>query len=136
METQVIPTITPWDASVALFTFVSPNILALIQQPTWPTWVRRTTFAVFHLLIASVYLGAAGKFNGVNLSVAFSLIFTYGAASYVGMWKPLADKIEVKTTNATTKTLRKLGIARKAPLTASQQVINPNKDIMGNSFNE
>jgi hypothetical protein len=127
-----VPVITQWEAIVAGFTFFSPNILAFIQQPSWPVWLRRTTFALFHLVTAVVYLGAAGKFNGVNLSVAFSLIFTYGLASYIGLWKPIADKLEVKTSDITNSALRKLGVRR--PLSSvTPKMTQRTADVMSNS---
>lgn len=95
-----IPNLNPWQVAIALFAFLSPNILAIIQQPHWTTATRITMFAVFHAVVAALFLGANDKLNTVNWVGTFVQLVTYAAASYLGIWKPFADKIEVKTSNA------------------------------------
>ena len=116
----VIPEIGPWEAIVAALTVFSPNILAFIQQPKWALWKRKTAMVLYHVSVAAIYLGAAGKLDLAHLTVTASTLFTLGLASYVGLWKPVADKLEVTSTKAmfgdaavsTPKTLSSSGTTR------------------------
>jgi len=99
-----LPDLNPWQVAVTVFTFLSPNIIAFIQQPNWPTKARIGMFAAFHFVTAAIFLGAAGKLDVTNWVGTGVTLCTFAAGAYVGIWKPFADKIEIKTTKA----LRKL----------------------------
>lgn len=86
-----------WTIGISILTLCSPNILALIQQPTWKSWQKGILWAIYHLVVAFIFLGYENKLDFGNLIMTFQVLISYAVASYAGLWKPIADKIEIKT---------------------------------------
>lgn len=80
--------------------FALPLILAVIQRPHWPSWVRAVVaFAAFVVVgLGTAYFN--GDLNGKSIVSAVLFVLVTAITSYKGLWQPtgIAPKIESATT--------------------------------------
>jgi hypothetical protein len=78
--------------------FSLPLLLAIINQPRWPSWFKALVMAASCLLIALARMAMDGLSAAFTLRSALLLIIYTGTA-YNTFWKPLGIKgLEFKTT--------------------------------------
>jgi hypothetical protein len=80
--------------------FLSPPVIALIQQPKWPSRLRAVITFAWSLILAAVTVGINGDFTGRKWIEVSLTILVSAIATYHGLWKPteIAPKIETVTT--------------------------------------
>ena len=80
--------------------FLSPPVIALIQQTHWREQLRALLTFVWSLVLGAITLWINGGFTGHRyVEVALTILVT-AIATYKGLWKPtsIAPKIEAATT--------------------------------------
>jgi hypothetical protein len=90
--------LTMWSLLVGA---AAPTVIALVQRPTWPDWLRSVTTASFCLVAGAVTAYLNGDLtNGRSLVSAILLVLITTLSTYRGFWKPtgVAPAIESVTT--------------------------------------
>jgi len=80
--------------------FLSPIVLAIINQPTWSAPVKSFVAFVWSAIVAAVTLWLSpNSFDGKNLISTFLLVFVTAVATYRGFWKTsnIAPQIQAAT---------------------------------------
>jgi hypothetical protein len=96
MDYTVLDNAALWALAVG---FVSPPVIALIQQRTWSPRVKALIAFGFALIVAAVTAYFNGLFTVPDIGRLGLLIFLSAVASYQGFWKPtgVAPAIEKAT---------------------------------------
>jgi hypothetical protein len=79
---------------------LAPIVIAWIQQPKWPDWLRAVVTAVFCLVVGFGNVWLNGDLTKASDWVgAVGLVFMAAITAYKGFWKPtgIADKMESAT---------------------------------------
>jgi peptidoglycan/LPS O-acetylase OafA/YrhL len=79
---------------------LAPIVIAWVQQPKWPGWLRAVVTVVFCLVVGFVNVWQNGDLSKASDWVAaVGLIFMAAITAYKGFWKPtgIAPKMELLT---------------------------------------
>jgi hypothetical protein len=97
-----------WSAFVG---FVLPNVVSLVNQAHWPSWVKGVVAILVSAAAAAVTTGLQGGFTGRSFATSFVVVVSATLATYRLFWKPtgISDSVE----NATT--VKKAAVATTAP---------------------
>ncbi|AYN58647.1 membrane protein [Arthrobacter phage Nandita] len=68
--------------------FISPPVIAVIQQSRWSARRQSIVAFVFYLVVAAVTAWLNGIFTTVGIVTALLVIFVTGATTYKNLWKP------------------------------------------------
>lgn len=79
--------------------FLLPPVLAVIQQPRWPDWLRAGVAFVAALLVAVGTTYFEGGISGEDWVRSALVVFVVAVATYASFWKKtgLAPRIEEAT---------------------------------------
>jgi hypothetical protein len=79
--------------------FVAPLLIAVLQRPTWPDWLRSLVTVCFCAIAGTGTVYFTGNLTGRSILSATLLVFVTSIAAYKGLWKPtsVAPRIEAKT---------------------------------------
>jgi hypothetical protein len=96
MDYSVLDNAGLWALAVG---FISPPVIALIQQRTWSARVKALVAFGFALAVAAVTAYFNGLFTVADIGRLGLLVFLSAVASYQGLWKPtgVAPAIEKAT---------------------------------------
>jgi amino acid transporter len=79
---------------------VLPPLLAVVQQPKWPDWLRALVTLLVCVVVGlgNVYLNG-DLTHATSVVEAILLVLVAALSTYKGLWKPtgVADKIESAT---------------------------------------
>lgn len=79
--------------------FLMPLLVAVIEQPKWPDWVRAVVAAILCIIAGGMQVYVMGQFNAADLTTSILIILVEAIAVYQAFWK----KVGIKTLeNATT----------------------------------
>lgn len=84
--------------------FFLPLLLAVVQQPRWPSYVRSIVMFLGCLVASAGTVILQGEFSGERWVESALLIIVTTIATYKGLWKPIevAPAIEDATSPGTT----------------------------------
>lgn len=91
------------DSNVAMWGlivgFLTPIVLAVVQQPSWSQAVRSVVMFVFALIAGGATAYFAGQLDGKDVTTAVLIVMVSAISTYEGFWKKtgIAPKIEVAT---------------------------------------
>jgi len=91
---------TALQAWSAIIGFLAPIVIAWIQQPKWPDWLRAVVTFLFCLLVGAGNVWLNGDLSsGTDWVSAVGIIFVSAITAFKGFWKPtgIADKMEATT---------------------------------------
>ena len=74
-----------WSALVGA---LLPTVVALINQPRWPSWARAIMTALTCAAAGAVTAAAAGEFTGRTWLESAGVVFAAALATYHAWWKP------------------------------------------------
>lgn len=79
--------------------FLSPLVLAMLQQPRWSNGVRSLVTFLWAAVVSLLILGVAGSLSGRTWVSATLLVLVVTIATYQGFWKQtgVTRKIEAAT---------------------------------------
>jgi hypothetical protein len=85
-----------WSLIVA---FITPPVLAIIQQPTWTQPVRAGVMFVFAIILGLGTAYFTDSFNGEDIVTSVLIVLVAAISAYKGFWQPtgIAPKIETAT---------------------------------------
>lgn len=88
--------------------FISPLLIAAVQQPKWTTRSRAIVTFVWAVVVGSVTAFLSGDLNGRTLISTVLLILVVSVATYRGLWQPTgaAPAIERATSPATSEVIQ------------------------------
>lgn len=80
--------------------FISPPVVAVLQQARWSARTRSLVAFAFYLVIGFVGAALSGVFTTVGITTAVLVVFVTAANSYRELWKKsgVTDTIEAATT--------------------------------------
>lgn len=81
-----------------------PPLVALVNQPRWPSWKRAIVSVVACLVAAGVTLWLGGGLRGASVVRGVLLVLVAALGSYHSWWKPsgIAPALERATAIGTT----------------------------------
>lgn len=74
--------------------FITPLIVALVNQPRWSPIVRAIATVVVCLGMAAATAAVEGQFNGTRWTTAALLVLSGAVFWYQTIWKNVAPKLE------------------------------------------
>lgn len=77
--------------------FLTPLLVALVQQPTWPPFVRAIITLVASVLIGAATTSLEGRLTGERWVTSALLIATAAIGTYQTLWKNVAPQLEAAT---------------------------------------
>lgn len=83
--------------------FLAPLLVALVQQPTWPSFVRALVLLAGSIGLASVTAALEGKLTGERWVAASLLIASTAIVTYQSLWKNVAPQLEAATSSRTSR---------------------------------
>lgn len=83
--------------------FLTPLVVALIQQPTWIPAVRAVVGFLAAVVFGTGTAYFAGDFNGTSWVTGVLLVLVSAISTYKGFWQPtgIAPRIETATSPST-----------------------------------
>jgi hypothetical protein len=86
-----------WSAFVGI---VLPNVVSLVNQAHWPSWLKGAVAVVACAIAAIITTDLQGGFHGRSFATSFLIVLSATLATYRVFWKPtgISDKIEYSTT--------------------------------------
>lgn len=81
-----------------------PPLISVIQQPTWPDWVRAVATAAIALVVGGLTAYFTGDLEGKTLVSSFLVVLVAAITTYKGFWKPtsVSPRIEAATSGSKT----------------------------------
>lgn len=85
-----------WSLVVA---FITPPVLAIIQQPSWSQAVRSIVMFLFAVVLGLGTAYFTDSFNGKDIITSILIVLVGAISAYKGFWQPtgIAPKIEIAT---------------------------------------
>ena len=77
--------------------FITPPIVAVINQSRWAPFVRLLVTALFCLGMAAATVALEGQLNATRLATSVLLILSGAVFFYQTAWKTIAPRIEAAT---------------------------------------
>jgi VIT1/CCC1 family predicted Fe2+/Mn2+ transporter len=76
-----------------------PTLVAIVNQPRWPSWVRAVATAAVCIVAGGVTAAASGELTGKRWFEAAVVVFGAALATYHAWWKPsgITNAIEKAT---------------------------------------
>lgn len=83
----------------ALVGSLMPSVVAVINQPSWPSWLRAVATAVVCIVAGVLTAASTGGLSGASLTQAIGVVFGAALATYHAWWKRsgITDAIEKHT---------------------------------------
>lgn len=79
--------------------FLMPLLVAVIEQPKWPDWVRAVVAAILCICAAVVQVYVMGQFNPADLATSILIILVEAIAVYQAFWKKVGINTLEKATS-------------------------------------
>ena len=79
--------------------FLAPLLVALVQQPGWPSFVRALVLLAGSIGLASVTAALEGKLTGERWVASSLLIASTAIVTYQSLWKNVAPQLEAATSS-------------------------------------
>lgn len=83
----------------ALVGLLLPTVVAVVNQPRWPSWGRALATVIVCLVAGAVAAAATGGLTGKTWAEAAGVVFAAALGVYHAWWKPsgIIDAIERAT---------------------------------------
>jgi len=65
-----------------------PTLVAIVNQPRWPSWARAAATVLLCIAVGAVTAAASGELTGKRWFESAGIVFAAALATYHAWWRP------------------------------------------------
>lgn len=76
--------------------FLAPLLVAVVERPGWPKWLRTVVAAGFSIAAGTGTVWLTGNLDGRSVVTSILLVAVTSMAAYKGLWKPASVTLRIE----------------------------------------